>query len=63
MTLDIRYTDKAPNQYRHVRMTTVYTDSDATLPTSEIVIHFYDNLYPQVNIRLSDILSVTTTND
>lgn len=62
MILDICFKDAEPKQYRHVRMTTVYTEpSQAVGP--ELVIHFYHAMYPQVNIPLKRITSVVFTND
>jgi len=61
MVIDIRYHDKAPEQYQNVRLTTVYTGPDAdVLP--EMVIHF-TTYQPQVNIPLHEILAVSFTND
>lgn len=62
MILDIVFLNKPPVQYQNVRMTSVYPrySMDAA---PEIVIHFYDNLYPQVNIKLSEVECISTTND
>lgn len=62
MILDIRFKDGPPRQFQYVRMTTVYTNQDFTA-NPELVIHFYDNLYPQMNIPLHRITCFTTTND
>lgn len=62
MILDLRFNDAPPMQYQNVRMTTVYTLQDDVAPP-ELVIHFYDAMYPQVNISLSRIVQITFTND
>lgn len=62
MTLDIRFTDSAPVQFQRVRMTTLYTQPDEDAKP-ELILHFYDVIYSQVNIALDRIISVTTTND
>ena len=62
MILDIRFTDGHPVQYQKVRMTTIYTAYDGSAKP-ELVIHFYDMLYPQMNIELRRIEAITTTND
>lgn len=63
MILDIKFRDSAPIQYQHVRMTTVYTEHDGSSAEPELVIHFHDGIYPQVNIPLRRIVTVMTTND
>jgi hypothetical protein len=62
MILDIRFTDKGPSQYQGVRMYTVYPQYDGSA-VPQIVIHFSDYTRRQVNINLSEIVAITTTND
>ena len=62
MILDIRFKNSAPKQFQKVRMTTIYFEPDSG-SGPELVIHFYDSLYPQVNIPLVRIVEIMTTND
>lgn len=61
MILDIRYTDKAPEQIQGVRHTTVYAQPDSGVEP-ELVIHFYDSKSPRF-IPMSTINLVNVTND
>lgn len=67
MILDIRFVDSSPVQYQHVRRTTLYVPTN-DLPVDyvaepELVIHFEDSIYPQMNIPLRRIVICSTTND
>lgn len=61
MILDIRYTDKAPEQIQRVRLYTLYTERISLTLKSEIVIHFYEG--GQRNISVDTIETVMVSND
>lgn len=62
MILDIRYTDKSPEQIQGVRMMTVYPRMDSGV-NPEFVVHFQDYTKPTRYIDQSNVLTVTVTND
>lgn len=67
MVIDIRYTNKAPEQIQRVRLISVYphteTPSDSDIITeAQVVIHFKD-YKPQRNINTSEIFCLTISED
>lgn len=61
MILDISFHDAPPVQYQHVRKTELRADH----PTNriELIVRFYDSLYPTMSIYLDRIRTMEITND
>lgn len=59
MIIDIRYTDKGPEQIQGVRLTSVRITKNLNL---ELVIHFKD-YRQQRNIPLTNVYNFTISND
>lgn len=60
MILDIRYKNRPPEQIQNVRMHTVYTQSSSG-EAPEVIIH--SHFKPPRYIKLSDIITIQSTND
>ena len=59
MILDITFFDSEPRQYQHVKRLNQWPNNGRP----EMTIHFYDEMYPKVDILMSRIKTLSVTND